>query len=321
MLKKLCFLPLFFACKFQSYAQFSGPPSAMGSDAMHIDSAAFVDWAKYCSLQRGWKNIQQKDLGFVNYGTEWDAVGNGQNTGVVSLGDSGIAILTFERGIMDLPGHDFAIFENGFDDAYLELAFVEVSSDGVNYFRFPSTSLTPTLTQVGPFDLWADPTKLHNLAGKYRSKFGTPFDLADLPDDPLLHKNNITFVKIIDVIGAISGPFSTYDSQGNVINDPFPSPFESGGFDLDALGIIHQVPLGIEEDLPLSIAVFPNPVHDKLQVSGISVHSFAIYDTFGKLILHQEQVMDEKGIPFSELSAGNYLLFINAQYHLRILKN
>ena len=41
----------------------------------------------------------------------------------------------------------------------------------------------------------------------------------------------------------INGPgadFATYDSQLNIINDPYSTPFPSGDFDLDAVGIIHQ---------------------------------------------------------------------------------
>ena len=40
--------------------------------------------------------------------------------------------------------------------------------------------------------------------------------------------------------------YASYDSQGNIINDPFPTPFETGGFDLDAIGVIHSF-VGIQE--------------------------------------------------------------------------
>ena len=60
--------------------------------------------------------------------------------------------------------------------------------------------------------------------------------------------NNITHVKIIDVIGSINQSYASYDSQGNIINDPFPTPYETGGFDLDAIGVIHSF-VGIEESL------------------------------------------------------------------------
>jgi len=51
---------------------------------------------------------------------------------IVSLGDSGVADVTFAGAIYNGPGADFAVFENGFLNAtndslaFLELAFVEV---------------------------------------------------------------------------------------------------------------------------------------------------------------------------------------------------
>jgi hypothetical protein len=50
------------------------------------------------------------------------------------------------------PGYDFAIFENGFPfgsgSFYLELAFVEVSSDGKHFVRFNAISNTDTTQQI-----------------------------------------------------------------------------------------------------------------------------------------------------------------------------
>ena len=37
---------------------------------------------------------------------------------------------------------DFCVFENAFNDSFLELGFVEVSSNGNDFYRFPSTSFT-----------------------------------------------------------------------------------------------------------------------------------------------------------------------------------
>ena len=95
---------------------------------------------------------------------------------VVSLGDGGHITLSFATPITNGPGADFAVFENGFADSFLELAFVEVSSDGTNFFRFPSHSLTSTGAQVASFGT-LDTTNIDGLAGKYRAGFGTPFDL------------------------------------------------------------------------------------------------------------------------------------------------
>ena len=106
------------------------------------------------------------------------AIGTPGN-GIVSLGDGGYAVLSFERPIKNGPGWDFAIFENSFSDTFLELGLVEVSSDGLNYFQFESTSLTQDTLQIDAFGS-INPEMINNLAGKYRATFGTPFDLEEL---------------------------------------------------------------------------------------------------------------------------------------------
>ena len=101
----------------------------------------------------------------------------GEVTDVVSLGEGGTITLSFERPLADGPGPDFAVFENGFSDGFLELAFVEVSSDGEHFVRFPSAYLG--LEPIGPFNEH-DPELIDGLAGKYRRGYGTPFDLSVL---------------------------------------------------------------------------------------------------------------------------------------------
>ena len=132
-----------------------------------------------------------------------------------------MVVLEFSDYISDNEGFDFAVFENSFSETFLELAFVEVSSDGINFFRFPSTSLTDSSSNVGTFGN-LEATNLNNLAGKYSAGYGTPFDLAELPDTSLLNKQAIQYVKIIDVIGTNS-VYGSFDSNGNKIIDPFPT--------------------------------------------------------------------------------------------------
>jgi hypothetical protein len=117
-------------------------------------------------------------------------------------------------------------------------SFAPRVADGERFVRFPSVSLTPTDEQVDGFGS-LDPTNIHNLAGKYRQGYGTPFDLEDLADSTGIDINNIRFVKIIDVVGCIQPEYASYDSEGNIVNDPWPTPFYSGGFDLDAVCVIN----------------------------------------------------------------------------------
>lgn len=235
-----------------------------GTTAMHKDSNAFVSWAVDCKVKRGLQQIDNPSLGFASQGDSSEALGKA-NGAVVSLGDSGEALITLTQTLYNGTGPDFAIFENGFNATFLELAFVEVSSDGTHFVRFPSFSNTQDTSQIGSFGS-IDATYIHNLAGKYQVNYGTPFDLEDLPADTLLNKNAISHIRIIDVVGNITTPYFTTDSRGKKINDPWPTPYASSGFDLDAVGLVHVNGINSITELEPVFEVFPNPFSTTLTV-------------------------------------------------------
>ena len=303
------------------WAQFAPAQDKPGTTAMHADSSAFVAWATGCVAEPGPMNIANPSAGLAGQGwPQENVIGAPQGTmGVTCLGDGGRATVTFASPICNRPGPDFAVFENGFANAqntdmwFLELGFVEVSSDGENFFRFPAISMVQTETQVGGMGC-IDPAQIHNLASKYGAMYGTPFDLDEVPDDPLLDKNNITHVRIIDVIGNIDPEYCTYDSQGHPVNDPWPTPFASCGMDLDAVGVIHDVAhtpgLGIADNEMESISVYPNPAHDYIRVetqSMTSVQTIDLYNVTGQKVLSS----NEKEINVSGLEPGVYFVRIN----------
>jgi hypothetical protein len=204
---------------------YPGAAGTAGSDAISKDDSRFVQWAS-----------GHLDYAFgANVSSTWrtPAKAYGQATedvlDIVCLGDSGKITMYFPHPIQDGDGVDFAVFENSFSNTFLELAFVEVSSDGVNFTRFPNASLTPAATNS------IDATNLSGLAGKHRGGFGTPFDLAALGAVPTLDKRNVRFVRLIDILG--NG--SAKDSNDHSIYDPYPTT-GSAGFDLDAIGVIHR---------------------------------------------------------------------------------
>jgi hypothetical protein len=158
------------------------------------------------------------------------------------LGDGGSVTVTFPKPIRNGPGPDFAVFENGFSTGsavFAELAFVEVSSNGSHFVRFPAVSLTPTTLQNGAYST-IDPTNLRNLAGKHPAGWGTPFDLADLTPSTSLDPNRITHVRLVDVVGSLNASIGSTDSLGNLVNDPFPTQFLTSGFDADAIAVLHE---------------------------------------------------------------------------------
>lgn len=294
-----------------SFAQFAPPAGQEGSTAIHVDSSVFVAWANTCVIERGCQQIDTPSLGFAYYGDDEAGIGKANNN-VVSLGDGGNAILTFEEPVFNGPGPDFAVFENAFNDYSLELAFVEVSSDGVNYFRFPSVSLTPTDKQIGGFGA-VDPAMIHNIAGKYRVLYGTPFDLDDIEDNPLLDKKAVTHVKIIDVVGNIDTLYATYDSEGHIVNDPWPTPFYSSGFDFDAVGVIHDViHQSTDEITECQIKIYPNPCSDYIKIKSENRSACDIFNMMGQKIMSLILDRGDNMLNISDLQVGFYFISIKA---------
>ncbi len=292
------------------WAQFAPEAGIAGTTAMHADSSAFVAWATGCTIERGPQQIDDLSLGMASYGVDDDALGKANNV-VVSLGDGGTAVLTFASPIYNDVGPDFAVFENPFHNTphcFLELAFVEVSSDGENYFRFPAVTNVPFDTQMGGFGVM-DATMIHNFAGKYEVMYGTPFDLDEVEDDARLDKGRITHIRLIDVIGTIDPEYATYDSEGHIVNDPFPTPFWSSGFDLDAVGVIHDLAhFDVPEYQSEVVTLYPNPVKDRLTVKAENLQSVEVYNLVGQQVVTSSASV----IDFSDLNEGVYFVRVTA---------
>lgn len=307
-------LSLFCSFSFFGYSQFAPPPSEEGSTAIHKDSIILIDWAKeVVSFERGLEDIAFPGGLYASFGDSSRALGYAEGTSVdvVSLGDGGSITLAFDFAIENGDGPDFAVFENSFSDTYLEFAHVEVSTDGERFVRFPSVSNIQTDLQTATYAN-SDPTLVHNLAGKYRQAYGTPFDLEDLADSSGIDLMAINFVRIVDVVGSIDPLYGTYDSQGHLINDPYPTDFESGGFDLDGVGVIHNTnPLAsIEKQEDLKFSVYPNPTSGQIniRVNG-EVSILKCYDLSGQLILESFNV-NQLNLGDFNLAPGLYLLAI-----------
>lgn len=266
-------------------AQFAPAAGQIGTSAISKDSSVIMSWAQTCIIERGLQNILDSSLGYTTVGNETSATDVALENGVVSLGDGGSITCTFENIIKNESGPDFAVFENGFDDYFLELAFVEVSSDGIHFQRFPAISNTQTETQITSFDS-LNPTLIHNLAGKYRGGYGTPFELEDLANDTLLDLQHITHIRIRDVVGILDSSLGSFDSNGHFVNEPFPTPFPSGGFDLDAIGVIHQTVGIMDIKNTEHIRLYPNPcqTNQAFYIQGNDVKNYEVYDMYGQKI-------------------------------------
>ncbi len=146
---------------------------------------------------------------------------------VVSLGSHGEIMLSVEpNAIVDGEGPDFLVFENAFlaggnpSNPYVELGEVSVSDDGISWTAFPCAAagfpyagcagVHPVLSSRDNAIPPTDPAQ----AG------GDAFDLKELGVP------RVRFIRIRDL--------------GTVACSDDPSArFPTGGFDLDAIAVIH----------------------------------------------------------------------------------
>jgi hypothetical protein len=141
---------------------------------------------------------------------------------------------------------------------FAELGYVEVSSNGVDFVRFPSVSLTAGLVGMyGTIEI----SDVYNLVGKHPNGngvcTGTPFDLSELAGEAsvisgVVDINNINYVRIVDIVGSGdfedeavkhidpgSWPLWDFYANNHQIYDAWLT-FESGGVDLEAVGVLEE---------------------------------------------------------------------------------
>ncbi len=219
-----------------------------GQQNLEVDRSdgSIIAWASgVAGFDRGPVDYQNPGLGDASFGTDTDPLGSSGTP--FSLGDGGWITFTFDAPILNGAGADFVVFENAFEFGglvFMELGFVEVSSDGALFSRMPALSRKAAPT--GPFD-GSDPADFYNLAGNFVG--GTAFDLEDLitAGDPnvvggQVDLTAITHIRVVDGVGDIVGPGATTDCLNRPVSDAYPTAFASGGFDATGVGVIHSVP-------------------------------------------------------------------------------
>ncbi len=287
--------------------QYAPPAGQPGSAAVSADSSLIFQWADSVLVERGLMHISDSAGEPASHGNPQSALGH-SDLQVVSLGDGGTATYVFDPPLSDTEGNDIAVFENSFSDEFLELAFVEISSDGEQFFRFPSVSLTPVDEQVGAFGT-LDATLIHNLAGKYRGGYGVPFDFAELESEPGLDMTSVTHIRIVDVVGSINEEYARYDSQGNIINDPFPTAFETGGFDLDALAVLGpSVGIAPGPEASNVLKVYPNPFSHQVHIESATDMEYELFDLNGNFLEHGKWESGVNVPDWSYLQRGIYFI-------------
>lgn len=313
-----------------AFAQFDPQVGFGSTKAINKDSSIIKGWATTCKVTRGWQNYLDTSLGKASVGSEFYGTEKADGQ-VISLGDSGIAVLQFDNPISDKEGPDFCVFENGFivnntvGESHTEMAFVEVSSDGIHYVRFPSQCLLDSTIQKGNFE-GSDVRLIDGLAGKYIAGYGTPFDLNVFANLSSINISKITHVKLIDVVGDKDAANPSRDKNGRKIIDPWPTPFPSGGFDLDAVGVINQLyNTNIFQAREFPFTLFPNPVHtgENVVINNLNNAVVTLTDLQGKTIFNEE-ANTKIEIETNNLLPGFYILSVSQQnkvYHQKISVN
>jgi hypothetical protein len=234
-----------------SAGTYSGPTQTSHpiDAAIPSNSTLFTEWADQIDASRTF--FAPRGSTTISP-TGFNSLGDLDATQIAAGNQVGYLTVTFPQGVRNGAGADFAVFENGFtygspNGLFAELAYVEVSSNGVDFARFPSisTNVAP-VTGSGAFAGF-DMSNVYNLAGKHAGGFGTPFNLDDLLTHPLVIGGNVDlssvqYVKLVD----IPGNGSYFDSLGNPILDNWMTT-GSGGFDFrlpvgQGVGVIHAVP-------------------------------------------------------------------------------
>jgi len=249
MRKSIVFPVFLVACFFGWTAvSFAGPYDEAGIPAADPRivgwAAGYLDYLPADDVDPGWQT-PEKALGPAT-GSVYDIVSLGERD-VASTDPPGEITLTFAVAIRNRPGVNLAVFENSIVSAggiMAEFGYVEVSTDGQAWARFPSVSLIPEA--VGPYGT-IDATEVFNLAGKHTAGEGTPFDLDDLTGedaviDGLVDLDNIRYVKIVDVPGGgnyFDEAVSLGYDDNHAIYDAYPT-YGSGGFDLEAIAVLNE---------------------------------------------------------------------------------
>lgn len=188
------------------------------ANSINKDDSSIVAWAIGVEVERDAN---------VTDGNYYDAVGKTQNTEYVSLANGGKATVTFDRLIQNEYGFDFVVFSHG---NMINTAFVEVSSDGENYFRFPAASMATDNETAYTGDMYT------NLAGVYNTGYGIAFDLDDLEDNADLDKYAVRYVRVIGVKSGVDT-----DSASNIIYDAATTGFLFAGIGVINGGEPYQV--------------------------------------------------------------------------------
>ncbi len=117
------------------------------------------------------------------------------------------------------------------------------------------------------------------------------------------------------MIGSIDTAIGTRDAHDNIVNDPYPTAFFSAGFDLNSIGVIHNILTDTNTNSSAritksNIELYPNPSSHFIKLTSKSVvqdyASFVIYNPLGQIVMHKVQFDLKDAINIEQLPSGKY---------------
>ena len=117
------------------------------------------------------------------------------------------------------------------------------------------------------------------------------------------------------MVFCIQDAYTRYDSQHHKINDPWPTPFSTCGFDLDAVGLVHNAPIGIDDNQHIpQVSILPNPCSHQARFF------YEIVDQMGQVVL-QSSFSVSTSVDIDNLPSGIYFVtFTNPSSSLQLTK-
>jgi hypothetical protein len=109
--------------------------------------------------------------------------------------------------------------------------------------------------------------------------------------------------------------FATKDVNGHKINDPWPTPFPSSGFDLDAVGVIHTLANDVKIMDAVSMQLFPTiaPHFVNVACSLADANRIVVTNALGQEIFSQNINTVITTIDVSGLETGVYWVLIKSE--------
>jgi hypothetical protein len=125
------------------------------------------------------------------------------------------------------------------------------------------------------------------------------------------------------VVGCIQPAYASYDSNNKIINDLWSTPFPSGGFDLDAVGVINQAPVGIGEEQKEDVKLYYANEKVFLKTLNIENKTCTVFDLSGKFMKIFDSDKKIIELDLSDLEKGIYLLEVksgNSTSRMKLLR-